>query len=192
MVAHTLRTLGPKVQATRMVREYVTMLYVPAARSSAALADGSALDGPEADASFGGARELAAWKQRIRAAWHGVRVEHVEADDGALVPGGRLTIRASVALGELSPDDVCVEVVFGRAGDADEILDPVRRALAVDPASAAESVARFTGEAELGEPGPFGYTVRVLPSHPLLTNPAEMGLVAMPPTTSGMVNGDLR
>ena len=41
MVAHTLRTLGPKVQATRMVREYVTTLYMPAARSSAALASGS-------------------------------------------------------------------------------------------------------------------------------------------------------
>nr|MDQ2876484.1 alpha-glucan family phosphorylase [Actinomycetota bacterium] len=38
MVAHTLRTLGPKAQATRMVREYVTGLYVPAARASAALA----------------------------------------------------------------------------------------------------------------------------------------------------------
>jgi starch phosphorylase len=38
MVAHTLRTLGPKAQATRMVRQYVTELYVPAAHSSAALA----------------------------------------------------------------------------------------------------------------------------------------------------------
>ena len=40
MVRHTLATLGPKVQATRMVAEYVTRLYVPAAVS------GRALDGP--------------------------------------------------------------------------------------------------------------------------------------------------
>ena len=42
MVAHTLRTLGPLAQATRMVREYVTTMYLPAARSSRALAAGRA------------------------------------------------------------------------------------------------------------------------------------------------------
>jgi glycogen phosphorylase len=199
MVSHTLRTLGPKTQATRMVREYVTEFYVPAARSSAALAaPGPAVDSgadgavAEGKVDFAGARELAAWKQRVRAAWPGVRVDHVEADDGELIPGDHLAIRATVALGELSPADVAVEVVFGRAGDADEIIDPVRRPLTLDTGSTGDGVARYTGQAELGEPGPFGYTVRVLPSHPLLTGPAEMGLVAVPPATAGMANGDLR
>jgi glycogen phosphorylase len=184
MVAHTLRTLGPRAQATRMVRQYVTDLYVPAARSSAALA-GDAED-------FGGARALAEWKRRVTAAWPGVRVEHVEADDGELTPGGRLTIRASVALGDLSPDDLTVEVVYGRAGDSDEILDPVRRPLVLDGEPGHDGVARYIGQAELGEPGPFGYTVRVLPSHPLVSSPAELGLVTVPAATAGMVNGDLR
>ena len=30
MVGHTLRALGPRVQASRMVREYVEELYIPA------------------------------------------------------------------------------------------------------------------------------------------------------------------
>ena len=79
MVAHTLRTLGPRAQATRMVREYVTELYVPAAQSSQVLA----ADGP----GFAGARELAAWKNRVTKAWPGVGIEHVEADDGDAEPG---------------------------------------------------------------------------------------------------------
>src|SRR3712207_9526958 len=33
MVRHTLRETGPRVLATRMVRDYVQQLYVPAARS---------------------------------------------------------------------------------------------------------------------------------------------------------------
>jgi starch phosphorylase len=200
MVAHTLRTLGPLAQATRMVREYVTELYVPAARSSAALAGGGAVDSGAVDSkaadgspagAFGGASELAAWKQRVRAAWPGVRVEHVEADDGDLTPGGRLTVRASIALGDLTPDDVSVEVVFGRAGDADEIINPVCRPLALD-SGPADGVSRYVGHAELGEPGPFGYTVRVLPSNPLLPSAAELGLIAVPASAAGMVNGDLR
>jgi glycogen phosphorylase len=212
MVAHTLRTLGPKALATRMVRQYVTQLYAPAAEASRVLAGagpragGSAASaggsgagdaGPVEPAEarqgdFDGARELAAWKRRVTSAWTGVRIEHVEADDGDLSPGGRLTVRASIALGTLSPDDVCVEVVYGRAGDSDEIVDPAEARLLPDGGIGADGVARFSGAAELGEPGPFGYTVRVLPRHRLLAGSAELGLVTVPDAPVGMVNGDLR
>jgi glycogen phosphorylase len=184
MVAHTLRTLGPKAQATRMVREYVTQLYLPAARSSQALASG----GP----GYAGARELAAWKDRVTKAWPGVAIEHVEADDGEQSPGAGLVVRASVALGGLSPDDVTVQVVYGPAGDDDEIIDPAFADLQLEGEPAGGSAARYVGEAELGRPGPFGYTVRVLPRHPLLASPAEMGLITLPDAPAGMTNGDLR
>ncbi len=185
MVTHTLRTLGPKAQATRMVREYATEYYLPASRSSRTLADGS-------DRPFAGAAELAAWKQRVTKAWPDVRIELVETDDGEQCPGARLTVRAGVALGQLTPDDVCVEALYGRAGDDDEIADPVRAELALEGQPGADSVAWYGGEAVLGKPGPFGYTVRVLPRHPLLSAPAELGLVTVPGTPTGMVSGDLR
>ena len=38
---------------------------------------------------------------------------------------------------------------------------------------------RFDGEVSLSRPGPFGYTVRVLPANPLLVAPAELGVVAL-------------
>ncbi len=189
MVAHTLRTLGPKVLATRMVRQYVTEMYAPAARVSRMLAGPSSAGG---DGAYAGARELATWKRRVTGAWPGVRIEHVEADDGDLSPGGRLIVRASIALGTLSPDDVCVEIVYGRAGEADEIIDPAWSALHQDGAVSSDGVVRYSGAAELGQPGPFGYTVRVLPSHKLLAGPSELGLVTVPEAPAGMVNGDLR
>ncbi|HTW03564.1 MAG TPA: alpha-glucan family phosphorylase, partial [Streptosporangiaceae bacterium] len=182
MVAHTLRTLGPRVQATRMVREYVSSMYVPAGRSSRALA------GP----GYGGARELAAWKARVTAAWPGVAVEHVEADDGEPSPGAKLVARASVALGELSPQDVTVQLVYGTAGDEDQIIAPRFADLELESGPADGAAARYVGEVELGRPGPFGYTVRVLPRHPLLASPAEMGLITLPTAPAGMTNGDLR
>ena len=51
---------------------------------------------------------------------------------------------------------------------------------------------RYAGEVPLDRPGPFGYTVRVLPSHPLLASRAELGLVTYPQAPAGMTNGDLR
>jgi glycogen phosphorylase len=183
MVAHTLRTLGPKAQATRMVRQYVTEMYLPAARSSRALAGG--------ESPFAGARDLAAWKQRVTLGWPAVAVQHVESDDGEQGPGSRLSVRARVALGQLSPHDVTVQVVYGRAGDQDEIIDPAFADLELE-GEPSDGAARYAGEAELTRPGPFGYTVRVLPRHPLLAAPAEMGLVALPDAPAGMSSGDLR
>jgi starch phosphorylase len=195
MVGHTLRALGPRVQASRMVREYVEELYIPAARSSRMLSEvdrsGMVPGGTGRPEPFAAARDLAAWKRRVTRAWGGVRIEHVEGEDGDQGPGGSLVVRATVALGGLSPDDVSVEVVYGRVGDADEILNPAVSALAVEDGPD-DGVARFVGKAELGRPGPFGYTLRVVPRHPLLAGAAEMGLVTLPEAPAGLITGDLR
>jgi starch phosphorylase len=190
MVAHTLQGLGPRAQASRMVREYVTRLYVPAAQASGALAGGK--DDEDGEGAYAAAKQLAAWKRRVVKAWHAVHIEHVEAADGERGPGGTMPVRASVALGELSPEDVCVEVVSGRVDEDDNIGEPVTSALALDQPAGGEGVARFAGHAYLGRPGPFGYTIRVVPRHPLLASTAELGLVAYPDAPAGMTNGDLR
>jgi starch phosphorylase len=188
-IRHTLRSLGPKVQAERMVREYVNALYVPAAASSRALTDA---DG------FGPARELAAWKKRVIDAWPQVRIEHVESEAaGALGQrlGTALAVRVSMALGELTRDDVAVEVVYGRPDEDDDIVQPAYATLtaeAAEDAEDAEGTVRYSGEVPLNRPGPFGYTVRVLPNHPLLDSRAELGLVTYPQAPAGMTNGDLR
>ena len=62
-----------------------------------------------------------------------------------------------------------------------------------DPQSpAGPPAARYSGMVPLDRPGPFGYTVRVLPNHPLLDSRAELGLVTYPQAPAGMTNGDLR
>jgi starch phosphorylase len=178
MVRHNLRTLGPLVQADRMVADYVNTLYAPAARSSRALAgdDGHA------------ARSLAAWKARVRQAWPAVRIEHVEADGAEPSLGAVLDVRVVASLGDLSPHDVRVELVYGRLGDDDELTEPSYVTLTADESSPG----RFSGSVELAQPGPFGYTARVLPSHPLLASRADLGLVTYPDAPAGMSTGDLR
>jgi glycogen phosphorylase len=181
MVRHNLRTLGPLVQADRMVGDYVRNLYAPAAQASRALAAGSR----------SAARDLAAWKRRVREAWPSVHVEHVETEGAELSLGSPLNIRVVAALGGLSADDVCAEVVYGRAADDDEIIDPCYVTLTPDEGDFAGAV-HYTGSVELGRPGPFGYTVRLVPKHPLLAGRAELGLITYPDAPAGMTNGDLR
>ncbi|MCM3534191.1 alpha-glucan family phosphorylase [Cellulosimicrobium funkei] len=168
MVRHTLATLGPKVQATRMVGEYVTRLYAPAAAAGRALAaDGLAP-----------ARELAQWKHAVRDGWSRVRVDHVDSAGIGEVPqvGDRLTVRAYVSLGDLRPEDVQVQVVHGRVSEADVIEEFTAEPLALAETYEAGRYA-FAGEVVLDASGPFGYTVRVVPTHDGLPSVAELGLV---------------
>ncbi|MCU1408023.1 MAG: hypothetical protein JWM23_103 [Microbacteriaceae bacterium] len=188
-IRHTLATLSPELSADRMVRQYVERMYRPAGRSEGALSANN----------YRGARELAAWKAKITAAWPGVAVSHVESGGVKQVPqvGDELHLRAHVQLNGLSADDVSVEVVYGRSLNGDELRDtqtqrlslerdagPESDAAAVDSGepgavAVAEGTSLFTGTVVLGLAGGFGYTVRVVPCHDLLAGPAEMGLIAV-------------
>lgn len=180
MLQHTLATLGPKVLASRMVRDYVQKLYAPAATSSRAVLAG--------DASL--AKELATYATRVHQAWDAVRVEHVDASGVGDSPerGTQLSVRAFVALGDLKPEEVLVELASGRVDHNDRIVSPSFSAL-----TAVESYDgnrwRFEATVSLDDTGPFGYTVRVLPNHVGLHDPAELGLQALPVQTT--IEGDV-
>jgi starch phosphorylase len=152
-----------------MVAEYVGRLYEPAAESSERMfAD-----------DFAAARELATWRRKVEANWPAVAVLHVDsqlsgAGDAQL--GESLTLRAEVALAELSPDDVEVEAVYGTVGQDDRLTDVAR--VELHPVPNGDGTHRFEGEIPLDRTGGYGYTVRVLPKHDLLASPVELGLVS--------------
>ncbi|MGI9824076.1 alpha-glucan family phosphorylase [Agromyces sp. Marseille-Q5079] len=174
-VRSTLTTLAPELGADRMVKQYVEELYRPAAEQ----AERVAADNDR------GARELAAYRDRVREAWPRVHVVHVESG-GVEAPhvGDALRLRAHVDLGGLAPDEVVVEAVHGRSRSDERIEHAQRTALvpeasSTDAGGAADGPQLFTGSIVLDRAGAFGYTVRVVPRHPLLVSPAELGLVAL-------------
>lgn len=164
MLRHTLETLGPGVQASRMVREYVESYYRQAcAKVRAATA-----------ADYAGARSLAAYSSRIADTWHRVRVEHTELCAGnasAPVVGEEARVLARVDLAGIGPGDVEVQAVLGRVDDTGELCEPVTEVMRHVGGN------EFVATPRLPYAGSLGYTVRVLPHHPLLTGPAELGRV---------------
>ncbi len=167
MVKHTLRELGPKVLASRMVADYVDQLYVPAAASARALAGGG----------YEVARQQAAWRAHVVSNWGSVRVAHVEATGVGDTPqiGSTIDLRAEVELPGLVPGDVQVQAAYGRVDDTDGLHEVT----AVDMAHEGTEGSRhwFAATIPLQRTGAFGYTVRVLPSSPALATPAELGVV---------------
>ncbi|HWI31553.1 MAG TPA: alpha-glucan family phosphorylase, partial [Microbacterium sp.] len=169
MVRHTMTDLGQKATSDRMVGDYVTRLYVPAAEHDAALRAGG----------FAEARELAAFVNRVKTAWPKVQVANVDSSGitQQAQAGDRMDVRASVLLDGLATGDVAVELAYGRT-DEDDKLASDHAVLRLDAAGPAENgVTTFTGTLPLSVTGTFGYAVRVVPAHPQLVSPVELGLV---------------
>ena len=116
----------------------------------------------------------------MRAAWPAIAVTHVESGGVDAVPqvGDELHVRAHVTIDGLTPDDVAVEVVYGRAREGDRLESPHYVTLSPEPTIDTSTV-EFTGTVPLSRAGSFGYNVRVVPKHLLLAGAAEMGLVTV-------------
>jgi starch phosphorylase len=171
----SLSSLGPFVLATRMVRDYLTEFYEPSAAHVADLASKDWARG----------KALAAWKARVREGWPGVRVVALESKtlDGATVVelGSRHRVEAEIELGALGPGDVVVQLHHGPMAGDDDFADTrvvTMEALPTKEATTARSSTRFAAEFEPTRAGRYGVALRVLPNHPDLVDPMELGLVA--------------
>ncbi|MFF3227902.1 alpha-glucan family phosphorylase [Nocardia suismassiliense] len=170
MVRHTLQTLGPKVLASRMVRDYAVEYYAPAA---------DAYQRATAD-EFAEARAIADYRRRVEAAWPSVKV--IQVDSAGLpdtpIIGARLSLTARIDLGGLQVGDVVVQAVLGRVSTSDDLSDV--STVAMTHAGSDAGVELFTVDTPVPLSGAVGYTVRVLPHNALLAGDAELGLVAAP------------
>ena len=82
-------------------------------------------------------------------------------------------------MGDLTPDDVEVQLVTGRVSGDDQLYEP-----RVNPfpegVEVEDGLRRYESSVLARRAGAIGYTVRVVPYHPLLAGSAEMGLAALP------------
>ncbi len=174
MVRHTVQSLGPKVLAARMVRDYTEQYYAPAAAALRRTVE------PVDGLPFGRARELADYRQRVGSAWPQVAITDVDSTGLPDIPvlGWALTLTATVTLAGLRPDEVLVQAVLGRVESGDTLRDPDYIDM-VHTGSGEGGTEIFCTTTALPKAGAMGYTVRVLPRHPLLASVAEWGLVKL-------------
>jgi starch phosphorylase len=162
----SMSTLTPVFNTDRMLMEYADKLYLPTGRHYMDMEANSAQR----------ARDLAAWKAKLRASWSQVRVEGVESETLPEVHvDSDFTVRARVKLGALSPDDVVVQLYYGGVNPQSEIdrgqVAPMRLQKTRDGVHVYEGTIGFAAS------GLHGYTIRILPAHPDLANPFDSGLI---------------
>ncbi|MFO7610434.1 MAG: alpha-glucan family phosphorylase [Candidatus Krumholzibacteriia bacterium] len=152
IMKNSMRTVNAEFNTNRMLEEYSGRFYVPCVENSRRLgADG-----------FAKARELAAWRARVKSLWSEVKIVCVDEGPQAAQPmGSTLKVQALVELGGLSPDDVLVEVYHGPVDDRGDIGGGDTTTLTVGETRKDGLV--YEGAIPCTRAGRRGYTVRAVP-----------------------------
>jgi starch phosphorylase len=164
----SIATIGPAFNTVRMVRDYAGSLYAPASRRVADLRGGG----------LALARALVSWKERVESAWRHVRIETVtERGPETLVVGQHLRVVADVALGGLAPQDVAMDLYFGRLHGGHTVEQGASVGMAC-VGDLGDGRYRYEGTIPTPVSGEHAFAVRVRPHHPALADGFAMRLLA--------------
>jgi starch phosphorylase len=150
-----LARLGPQIEASRMIKEYTTTYYEPAAVRSEALCDNH----------YERTKALVRWKRHLFRAWPSVAVNTTAFEEVGTEQGTGYRVSAQVTLGELETSDVDVQLLYGTVDTDDELIDPVVVSMSKDGDGDVPGWHRYAKEIEFDRAGNFGFTVRVVPAH---------------------------
>jgi len=105
MAKRSIMTLLPAFNSQRMVGEYLARFYMPASQRGQHLGE----------ENYKAARDLAAWKRKIRGAWPHAALRALEMPGRSVAFGERLRFVVGVKLDKLSPEDVQIELLLRTA-----------------------------------------------------------------------------
>ncbi|MFC1716375.1 alpha-glucan family phosphorylase [Candidatus Poribacteria bacterium] len=167
----SMSAICPKFNTHRMIHEYIKQAYHPC------IAQWGSLTADD----FAKVRELTSWKSCVRQNWSDVRIDKVEMDEVSEVKvGEHVTVKAQVHLGNLTPEDVAVEVYQGEVDPQGNLINALSVFMNCSE-SHGEGDHTFVGAIPCRSSGLRGYSVRVLPRHYDLASPHELGLILWAP-----------
>jgi starch phosphorylase len=136
------------------------------------------------------AKSLAAWKAATQNAWADLSIKDVQVELGdgegggeldaknpQLKVGSKLRVSALVKLGRLTPDDVSVELYHGPLDARGNITDGAAIKMEHKDSNGHDGEHWFSGLTPCRVSGRRGIAVRVVPKHPDIINPYDLGLI---------------
>ena len=168
LMRESIRSVTPVFNTHRMVKEYTERLYAPAAQAYREFFQNGC----------SAASELSQWKTRIRKDWAQVRIDDVQvsnADRQNIPVGESLAVSARVRLGAVDPGNVRVEAYHGES-DNGGIKNPCVTTLS-QLKSNGDGTYVYGGSVAASESGAYGFSVRVVPTHPHLHQDHELRLI---------------
>ncbi|UJX42485.1 alpha-glucan family phosphorylase [Desulfovibrio sp. JY] len=163
----SISQLAPLYNSHRMVEDYARVAYVPA------LENYNRLTRDDCAA----AKDLASWRMDMMTKWSSLDIRNIRSEDPEeLHVGDPVLVRAEVHLNGIRPQDVEVQIYAGRLDYEGKFAQ--RETVNMQPSEITpDGWQIYTGKIQPTEAGRFGYTVRILPHHPLLLDSHSLGLI---------------
>ena len=168
LMRESIRSVTPVFNTHRMVKEYAERLYIPAAKSHQDFAR----------ENCAAATQLSLWKSKIRKDWAQVRIQDVAVGnkDRQNIPvGDSLQLNARIHLGPVDPKHVRVEAYYGESENGG-IKNPTVATLA-ESGQNGDGNYLYQGAVPASESGAYGFSIRVVPTHPHLMQTHELRLI---------------
>ncbi|HHO69407.1 MAG TPA: glycosyltransferase family 1 protein [Gammaproteobacteria bacterium] len=160
----SMKSILPQFNSQRMVMDYIRGFYSPASKQGHQLAKNRAR----------GARELAAWKEKVHRLWPEVALRLATDVPPAVHAGDRVRIEVDADLRGLAPEDVRVECVIGREDEHHEFSASDYIGFSAQ-GTGEDGTTRFVLELDPPLPGLQHYQIRMYPWHRLLSHRFETG-----------------
>jgi starch phosphorylase len=152
-----------------MVRNYAEMFYSPASKRWDELVGND----------MAMAKQLAGWKRKLRDNFGAIRIASIKDDmpaEGGAAVGKNIHVEAVIDLGSLSGEDVLVELYYGPLDDDGQLSDGKALAMTLVGPDGDRRI-KFAAEMPCDRSGMTGYTVRVMPRHPMLPDARDMAMI---------------
>ncbi len=167
MMKSSMSQLAPVFNTNRMVKEYFNKFYLNSYERRKLLMQDKWREG----------KKFSAWKSMIYQNWDKISCAGIEFNNGSEHKVGEENrITAKVYLGDLTIEDVDVQIYYGKFDEIQESEN--NKFVSMTPVSTSDDkVVTYEGVIECEDTGKFGFTIRVVPKHSLLINPFELGLI---------------
>lgn len=166
IMRNAIESCAPAFSMARMVKQYTTRYYLPAAVTGAAYA---------AD-HYGRARAMAQWKQQMRQRWGQIAVNAVVPAELQLSVGESINLGARVWFNGVADKDAAVEAVSGVLDPHGQLLNP--QVTPLQPTGWDNGAALYQGALQPETSGQFGVGIRARPNNADLINPNELGIAS--------------
>lgn len=170
MAKRSLQSLTAMYSSHRMLEDYMSTSYVPAARRNALThADHCAL-----------ARHIAQWKESIPVRFGAVRIENITVsglDGDTLACGQALNVQVQVQTGELAHDELVVQLVIGLTDNSNDFKSPPEVMHMVTKSTDNTQGLHYSCTYIANKNGRYAYGIRVMPITKGLPSPLDSGLV---------------
>jgi starch phosphorylase len=168
-VKNSMKKLGPIFNTHRMIWEYFENYYKPSAEKRRVLVKNDCES----------AKALAAWKVMVRQNWHLIKVVSVNTNGypTQIYVGDEFPVTAEIDLGALSPDDVEIQIYYGPVEKQENPQFNSTVVMIPEQRKNKSGNYKYSGKIAAKKSGQQGYTIRILPMHPLMIHPFELGIV---------------